>query len=335
MTTHQFIFSNKPKHRFARHATFWGLLCLLKFYSDLYGDSFNDVFTPGSLKQSLSSLCCFIPLYVFSAYSFICVLVPRYLQKRRYAAFVIAALVVAMWNFTGGIFLSMLHFKNLDWVMTGTSKTLAPLRTSIYQGIILAFFTTGGIVTAIKLTKSWYLQQLENTKLAKLKSDKEIKLLKAHIHPAFLSQSLNVLRKKIIGCEGDAPEMLLQLSEFLSHLLYDSDTELISLKQELKMSELLVDIKRFDKQSNFSATISIHGNEENKYISPLLLFYFLQTILNEAEKNNGSELDIVLTIEDDTLLCQFHGYTETTSEFTIVNLTRKSQPVDVAPKVFA
>jgi hypothetical protein len=332
MTRHPFIFSNQPKHRLARYACFWAVLCLSKFYSDLYGDSFSDVFTPGSLKQSLSSLVCFLPLYIFSAVSFRFLLLPRFLQKKRYAAFVVAALLVALCNFSAGIFLSKLHFKNLNWHFTGTELSLASIRTSIYQGIVLAFITTGGIVTAITLTKTWFLQQVENTRLTKLKSDKEIKIFKAQIHPTFLSQSLNVLREKIVRCEDDAPAMLVHLSELLSHLLYDSDTEFISLKQELKMSELLVAIKRFDKRSNFFITILTHGHEENKYINPLLLFSYLQTILNEADKKSNREntLAIVLEIEEEKLVCEVHGYIEAVTEFPIVNFPEKSQAIEMA-----
>lgn len=330
MTLQTFIFSNKTKHRLARHAGFWTVLCVLKFYSDLYGDSFSDVFTPDSLKQSLSSLSCFLPLYFFSAYSFTCILLPKYLQKKRYAAFVIAALIVAFCNFTAGIFLSMLHFQILDWHFTSTDIFLAPIRTSIYQGVMLAFITTGGVVTAIKLTKCWYLKQIENTRLARLKSENEIKLLKAHIRPAFISQYLNILQKKIRCREDDATEMLLQLSELLSHLLYDSETELIPLRLELKMAALLIDIEKFDKQSNPSATISIYGDAEKKYISPLLLFSHLQTVLNDLEKSRDDHctVDIVLVIEENTLSCALHGYTEAVTRFTVFKSSVKSQTAE-------
>ncbi|HWI91417.1 MAG TPA: histidine kinase [Flavisolibacter sp.] len=337
MTLQTFIFSYKPQHRLARHASFWAVLCLLKLYSDLYGDSFSDVFAPGSFKQSFSSLICFLPLYVFVAYSFICILVPRYLQKRRYAAFILAAFVVVLCNFIAGIFLSLLHFKILDWHMTGTDISLAPIRTSIYQGVILAFMTTGGLVTAIKITKSWYLQQIENTKLARLKSEKEIKLFKAHIQPGFLCQSLYILRNKISCCEDDAPEMLLQLSELLSHLLYDADTELIPLSLELKMVKLFVDIKKFNKQRNLQPTISAHDDETKKYISPLVLFSYLQTALNNAEKdiNKNNELVIVLTIENEKLLCGLQGF-KPVVEFPIFNLAKKSEPIEMSvSRVFA
>jgi hypothetical protein len=331
MTLQTFISSYKAKHRLVRHASFWAVLCLLKFYSDLYGDSFTDVFASETLKQSLSSLICFLPLYVFAAYCFITLLVPKYLQKRRYTAFIFGGFIVALCNFIAGIFLSLLHFKNLDWHMTGTDISLAPIRTSIYQGVILAFITTGGMVTAIKLTKSWYLQQIENTKLARLKSEKEIKLFKAHLHPAFLSQSLNILRKKISCCDDDAPEMLLQLSELLSHLLYDADMELIPLSLELKMAKLFVDIKKFNKQRNLQATISVHGDETKKYISPLALFSYLQTTLNDAERDidKNNELVIVLTIENEKLLCGLRGFKPVT-EFPIFNLAKKtSEPIEI------
>jgi hypothetical protein len=271
-----------------------------------------------------------MPLYVFAAYSFICILLPKYLQQKKYAAFVIAALAVALCNFIGGIFLSMLHFKLMDWHMAGINKSLASFRTSIYQGIMLAFFATGGMATVIKLTKNWYLQQIENIQLAKQKSSKQIKLLKAHIRPVFLFQSLNILHKKIISCEDDSPTMVLQLSELLSHLLYDCDEELISLNQELEMVKLLVDIKKFDKHRHPSIKILIYGDGNQKYISPVLLFSYLQTVLNDAEENTikKNALDIVLNIENKKLLCELHGCIESVTEFNLCDFSEAFKPAE-------
>lgn len=295
------------------------MVCLLKFYSDVYPNSFADLLNPGIYKQSFSSLGCFIPLHVFSVYSFIYILLPNYLQRKRYEAFIIASSIVALCIFAMGIFLSMLHFKILGWQFTGADKLLATFRTSIYQGILLAFFSTGTTALAIKLVKNWYLQLLENTKLVKLKIEKEIQMLKAHIRPAFLFRSLNILHKKIMSGENDAPRMVLQLSELLSHLLYDENNELISIEKELENLYLLIDVEKMNRQSSLVIKISMEGNCTGKYIYPLVMFSYLHGVLAGAEMNKDQcdVLNIVITIEDQTLFFKTYGYLELATEFAL------------------
>jgi len=164
------------------------------------------------------------------------------------------------------------------------------------------------------------VQQKENMKLARLKSEKEIKLLKANLQPVFVFQSLNTLHKKIIHYEPDAPAMVLELSELLSRILYDSDDEFIPLKQEFEMVYRLIHIKQFDKRTNPTIKISIHGDDDKKYISPLVMFSYLQTVLNEAQptKHKNRILDIILNINE-KLSFHLNGYPEFSSEFALYN----------------
>jgi len=127
VTAYDFIFSEKRKHRLVRHLTFWSGFCLLKFCSAVYPDSPAGLLTLNLYKVPLLSLICFIPLYIFSVYSFIYILLPRYLQRRRYGAFIVSALILAVCNFIFGIFLSLLFLKitGMDLYLMGTLKSLA------------------------------------------------------------------------------------------------------------------------------------------------------------------------------------------------------------------
>ncbi len=316
MSLKESIFSYEWKHRLARHTAFWIAICLLKFYSDLYPNDPEDFYKPDIYRQSLSSLVHFIPLYIIAVYSFTGILLPVYLQKKRYAAFILAALAVLLVIFVAGIFLSSLHFNTMGWQMTGQDKIYAPWRTSMYQGVMLAFLGAGGAASSIKLAKTWYLLQTENTKLAKQKADKEIKLLKAQIQPAFLFQSLNILHAKILAGADDAPAMVLQLSELLSFLLYDCNSALIALDQELKMIQVMVDISASDNQSGHALNIFINGDAHGKYISPLLLFSNLQASLDDAETAN-SHTSIILNITEKELQCNIKGCTKKDMRFNL------------------
>lgn len=265
------------------------------------------------------SVVCFIPLHVFAVYSLIYVLIPRYLQQKKYNSFIVAAGVVALINFIAGKALSLLYFKWIGVTLPENVRELAPFRTSLYQGIVLALLFTGGIATGLKLAKNWYLQQMENMKIVRSKTRNEIKLLKAHMQPAFLFQSLNTLYEKIIFEDPDAPVMILKLADLLSHLLYDSDSDLISLEQELEISKLLISIVNLEKGRNGSVRILTFGDDFKKYISPLVLFSYLQTVVRKAAPpaGTGNMLDVVIEITDESLFCQLNGDVETRTKFRI------------------
>lgn len=297
MTAYEFIFSNDRKCRLARHLTFWGVFCISRFYLNLYPGKPSDLLNWDIYVYPLVLMLGFTPLHAFSIYVFVYLLLPRYLQKRKYAAFMAAACIVSIFNFMAAFFITVVLFKILGILPAGKENLFGYLRSGFYQGILLAL-SASCIVMGIKQAKNWYLQQIENTKLAKLKSDKEIQLLKAQIRPVFLLQSLNILRKTIIAGNDDAPGMVLQLADFLSYLLYDSKDQFIPLRKELDVLALLIYFEQKNRGDKSEVNIVIDGNAENKYITPLVLFSNLQNALSETEeKEPNSSIEISIHIK--------------------------------------
>lgn len=244
----------------------------------------------------------FTPIYVFSIYVFIYLLLPLFLQKRKYLLFIGAAFITAFCNFIGSFYLSVLLFKIFNINLPGREIFFAPLRLGFYQGIVLTL-SASGLVMGVKFAKGWYVQQIENTKLERLKNESEIRLLKNHIRPVFLFRYLNALHKRIITKSKDSAEMLLQLSELLSYFLYDSKDELVPLQKELDTFKLLIELEKMNSEDNAILKLYITGNCEKKYISPLQLFSHIQDILYDAGKKEGNYncINIRVGIEDHLL----------------------------------
>jgi LytS/YehU family sensor histidine kinase len=320
VTGYEFIFSNERRYRLTRHLSFWIFFCISRIFLNLNPGKPDDVFTLSSYNYALAYTIGYTPVSMFSIYIFIYVLVPRYLQKKKYLSFIIASLFTGAINFIACFFISFLIFTIFKTPLNGEESFYAPLRAGFRQGIVLNL-SISLIVSGIKLAKGWYLQQVENTELAKLKSEKEIKLLRAQTQPLFLFQSLNTLREKIVCLDDEAPIMVLQLSELLSYLLYDSKDELISLQKELEMLELLIAIEKKNKRNNLETKIFIDGDKNNKYIIPLSLFANLQNaFLNNDQENM---VNIRIHIEENFLHFNLSNHIDIDTEVSLYKLKQK------------
>ena len=159
---------------------------------------------------------------------------------------------------------------------------------------------------AIKLIKVVYLQQVENTRLAKEKSENEIRLAKGRIQPGFLMDTLAVVYKKVSCMEPDAPETIIHFSEILSYILYDSDATLIPLSKELEMTYSLIDLENLNHHNRYDRIIQIEGNVDNKSIRPLVLFSCVRQILHARDLSDNEPVNfpIQLLIKNDYISLQ-------------------------------
>lgn len=315
MSLHTFIFSEKKQHRLIRHLSFWMFFCISRIYVNYYPGKFSHVYTLSTYNYAVAYMAGFLPVYIISVYTFIYFFVPRFLQKKKYVPFFTGVIITGLFNFIACTFIAALIFKLENTSLEGAESFYAPLRSGFYQGVILGL-STDGIAAGIKLAKGWYLQQLENTKLTRLKKESEIKLLQSQIHPVFLLQSLHTLHKKIICLSDDAPATVLQLSDLLSYFLYESKEEFISLEKEIEMAERLISIEKSNRQNNFSAEILIDGCTEGKYITPLSLFTPLQNVFTKNEKENEN-IHVAIIIQEKSLNLGLSGHAGTITEIPL------------------
>src|SRR5215831_17936361 len=173
------------------------VFCVSRIYLNYYPGKPADILELSTYDFALAYMIGHLPVYLVSVYVFIYFFVPRYLQKKKYLHFIAGGFIMGLFNFIACVLIDSLIFKITDTPLEGKESFYAPLRSGFYQGVVLVL-SMSAIASGIKLTKSWYLQQIENIKLAKLKNEKEIKLLKAQIQPVFLFESLKTLREKII-----------------------------------------------------------------------------------------------------------------------------------------
>jgi len=302
VTRQDFIFSKKPRHRVARHATFWGLWCiayLLLFHYPLHsftGWGFNEADDPvtyQSIRQIglplfilktlifQSLLMVVVPQAIFT-YVLINWVLPNYFFKER-NVFAIAFILISV--FTIYYFIAA-EFKGLHFLaeyIFGLRKDPPSFHEQydlcMYMALrdnLSSLPVIAGFAIMIKLTKRWWLKQKETEQLFQEKTKAELQLLKAQVHPHFLFNTLNNIYYFTLSGSRKASEMIDKLSGLLHYILNECNQPWVPLQKEITMLRdyMALEKIRYGEQMNMTIDIQEEGSE--KLIAPLLLIAFVE-----------------------------------------------------------
>ncbi len=283
------ILSNKTYYRPWRH-----LLSLVVFAS---------LFHITNNNRTLLYLACYLPSCILSIYVFPYILLP-YIQEKKYRSFALGFFTIFCLTLLTNYYTSLVFFNN--W---GSD----PFTPNMIVG--LAFYnqinalSVGVIALSIKATKNWYLLYLENQKLEKEKVTNDLKLEKTNLYPEFILPALGTIQLKIKASATEAPVLLMQLSDILSYLLYDSQEDFIQLEREMIMVRNAMAFEKMKRDNQTFLYLFIAGNTENKYITPLTLFRLMQNSLQmiSHEEKGLKEARFKISIENEFLFFELLG----------------------------
>ncbi|HEY1871822.1 MAG TPA: hypothetical protein VGG71_12240, partial [Chitinophagaceae bacterium] len=140
MTIQDFIFSDKPRNRIALHVAFWIVYCVFFYIQSISPRTIEGLSNPVTYKNALISLCCFLPVCIFSLYTSLYFLFPFFLEKKKYIGFVLAFLVLYAINIIADYFFSVFfineihllpnkifYFGLIQWDLTNPHRAPFPL----------------------------------------------------------------------------------------------------------------------------------------------------------------------------------------------------------------
>ena len=104
------------------------------------------------------------------------------------------------------------------------------------------------------------------------KAQNELSTLKAQINPHFLFNNLNTIYSLATKNDVRTKDVILQLSDFLRYVLYDTSKETIPLEKEIEIIRKYVDLQKERVDPSMTKIQFVtEGNFENTNITPLLL----------------------------------------------------------------
>ena len=88
---------------------------------------------------------------------------------------------------------------------------------------------------SIRLVKYWHLKEKRNLELLKEKTEAQLQLLTAQVHPHFLFNTLNNIYSKAQYESPGSAKMIMELSHILRYVLDEGKHELVPIENELQM----------------------------------------------------------------------------------------------------
>jgi sensor histidine kinase YesM len=266
-----FIFSHKMGPKLARHLAFWGLYFVGALLVALPaarggGTSFNEVFA-----TSMSDALGYLPIHLLAVYSTIYLILPIYLRKRKLSMLLWYALTLFTIAIPAGYYVTEVNFTSRGY----DADALDFFAVALHNCMANLITITGGAVI-IKIMKDYWLRQQESELLAIENIRNKLHLLKMQMHPRLLFASLQRIYLAMDKATSEAPEMILKLSDLLSYLLYESDSEQVPLSHELQMIENYVALKKLEFKQQIDLRFETSGQLQGHWITPGLLLPLLE-----------------------------------------------------------
>ncbi len=290
-----FIFSATPANTRKRHGLFWFIYSIAFTTQSISPILYSDFFGKALYVQAVISLICYLPVCIFSVYTFhYILLVP--LQKNRFAGFILKFFLLLMSIYILSLIATCIFS---IWICSCPLATISSRRlfglTFINASHALVI---GMIILGFSFTKKWISDQKEIKNLKKQKIQNELETLKANIYPDFLLQSLTSIRKKVREDRSGHSKMLIKLSDVLSYILYECKQETVPLKREISMISSLIDIEKVNKSGALTISFTCEGALEAFSIKSLMLFpvlhYYFSSLVTEGQEPFHCQIEILL-----------------------------------------
>jgi hypothetical protein len=299
--THLLIFSHRRGYRLTRHLLFWLLYftCLAPLDTEYY-----------SVKGILHINVSWMPLTMLNIFVTLYWLVPRYLMRSKLKLFVLLYGGWMLMEIPLG-FLTHLYLTYPYCWPPGPRPTLRqalPEILDIYPLVIVNAVTLFAVF--IRMFKFWRVEQLQKLQMKKEKTDAELQLLRAQLHPHFLFNTLNNLYTLILEKSSKAPGMLSRLSAILSYVLNDCQATEVQLKKEIAFCRDYIELEterygdRLDLCVEFPDDIGGTADIGDRLIAPMLFQPFIENAFKHgaAEQVGKVWMSIALSVRNDQLL---------------------------------
>lgn len=200
------------------------------------------------------------------------VLIPKFLKKEKYVIYIFLFI------------LNLIVFASLScWLLQPILDLLFPnyffisylSKSNVFLVFAIFFIAT----TLLKLAEDWFYYNTNENKILKLKNQQietQLSALRAQINPHFLFNSLNVIYALALEKKEGVTNAIVQLSDILRYVIYDSDTERVSLKEEISLLKNYIAFQNHRVDTPTPTEFNILVQNEQYKIYPMLLLPLLE-----------------------------------------------------------
>lgn len=238
-----------------------------------------------------STLFLAVPFYLF--YFFV---VPKFLEKRRYYAFLLTSIVVlGVLPFVG--YSLLLLIKAIFTKNFSNFYGIYSLRMHISGFTVVTIAATFG--SFFKVMLNWLNAVNQREILEKEKVKSELNLLKSKVNPHFLFNTLNNIDTLIYHDQDKASQSLLKLSEIMRYMSYETVSEYVSLSKEIGYISNIVELYKLRISNPDLIRLDIPQNYPDLKVAPMLFSQFIENAFKYASfKGSNAGVEISFRVEE-------------------------------------
>ena len=209
--------------------------------------------------------------YIFYLY-----LIPRFLQLKKIALFILLSVVA----------ICIIPFLSYFTIMFNKSIFNQPHNYSIVlSGWFASTFVTiviAGLGSFYRFATDWFSNLGLKEKMENLQLKAEIGMLKSKLNPHFLFNTLNNIDTLIESNSENASIYLGKLSSILRYIVYDSENEKVDITKEINCIKDYVELQKLRLEYANSVELTISGVYDDYKIAPALLLPFVENIFKHG-----------------------------------------------------
>lgn len=238
------------------------------------------------------------------------VLIPKFLKTQHYTIYVLSFIAnIIVWERIHSWF-----FKDaLDYFFNDYFFISYHTNTSTTIIFIIVLVSTG----LIKLTEDWIYYNANESRLLREHNqiiESQLLALRSQINPHFLFNSLNVIYSMAIEEKKEVKGAILQLSDILRYIIYDSDTKKVSLKKEVELISSFIEFQKHRSHHTQLVNFNTDIKDYNFGIYPMLLLPILENAFKHGSLNSNTAITITMTQNaSDMSFSVSNPYTENTN----------------------
>lgn len=240
-------------------------------------------------------------MLVFTGYFNMFVLVPRYLLKKRYTAYILLLIASVLLLGISGLLgeyvvYSLLELPHERVAYFNWVSVLDLLSNTALNALCIA-----GIAMTV-LLRRWMTEGVRVSELEKVHIQTEVEHLKEQANPQFLSNILNRAAALTRTDPGKASTMLYKLSQLLRYQLYDCSRDKVLLTSEIAYLKNYLVLEQLYSGA-FEFSVDVRGNVNHVFVAPLIFIPFVHEVIGDIylQPCNAPAIHIYWEVRDETL----------------------------------
>ncbi len=278
-----------PKTNYHRPLIFNSVLWLLAFVILLY------IFSKGKSPIAVDYIytVTFLVLLAIPVSINFYVLMPRFLKHEKYLAYSIGFItnLIVFALFGGWFFQPILDALFPDYFFISYLS-----KTNIF--IVFSIFLVA--TSLLKLAEDWFYFNTNENRILRHKNlqvETQLSALRSQINPHFLFNSLNVIYALALDKKQETTKAIVQLSDILRYVIYDSNTDRVTLKDEITLLKNYISFQNHRIKNSDFVTFSTAVENDHFKIYPMLLLPILENSFKYGLLPDGNEepINIIIT----------------------------------------